>query len=43
MVRDVSERVAFLEKLEKAYNDLKGLDQLKDRFLAGISHDLRSP
>lgn len=43
VVRDVSERVAFLEKLEKAYNDLKGLDQLKDRFLAGISHDLRSP
>ncbi|SMC23419.1 PAS domain S-box-containing protein [Desulfacinum hydrothermale DSM 13146] len=43
VVRDVSERVAFMEKLEKAYNDLKGLDQLKDRFLAGVSHDLRSP
>ncbi len=43
VIRDVSEWMELLEKLEKAYRELKSLDELKDRFLAGVSHDLRTP
>lgn len=43
VIRDVSEREAFLERLEKTYQELKSLDELKDKFLAQVSHDLRTP
>jgi len=29
--------------LRKAYEDLRGLDRMKDRFISGVSHEMRSP
>ncbi|ROQ90861.1 sensor histidine kinase [Desulfosoma caldarium] len=43
VIRDVSEREALLERLEQTNQELKSLDELKDKFLAGVSHDLRTP
>ena len=31
------------QKLEKAYEDLKKLDEMKDAFLSSVSHELRTP
>ncbi len=50
IVRDITERKRMeeqlkqqMEELERAYQKLKELDQLKDSFLSTVSHELRTP
>ncbi|MCH8842715.1 MAG: cyclic nucleotide-binding domain-containing protein [SAR324 cluster bacterium] len=50
ILNDSRERKAYQERildqqraLERAYEELQGLDRLKDRFLSRVSHELRTP
>jgi PAS domain S-box-containing protein len=43
ITRDISDRIRDMEQLRQAYDELKSLDRLKDQFLAGVTHDLRTP
>jgi len=40
---DVTELVSAKERLEKAYEELKALDKMKDEFLEMTSHELKTP
>jgi PAS domain S-box-containing protein len=49
-VVDITEQVELekelhhsYKKLEKAYNELKALDSMKDEFISNVSHELKTP
>jgi PAS domain S-box-containing protein len=41
--RDITERKRAAVKLQKAYDELKSLDELKSNVIANVSHELRTP
>lgn len=42
MVKDITEHKRAEEKLERAYEELKSLDELKSNIVANVSHELRT-
>ena len=42
-VQDITERKRAKDALQKAYEDLKSIDELKSNLIANVTHELRTP